>query len=136
MPPTKNLFIVDSGFREEHAELVVAESEYQAKVVCLRYACLDMDNSDDIGELNVERIIKTLDGRPIPQEKIDANDWGEVSDDRLRRDVGFACDGDDRCGSCGLAELDGSFPVCKECCNCKDCGCDCESESAGESNGN
>lgn len=39
----------------------------------------------------------------------------------LRR-YDFACDGDDLCEVCGLAEMDGHHPVCRQCGACGDCG--------------
>jgi hypothetical protein len=38
------------------------------------------------------------------------------------RQAGWHVDGDDTCGHCGLAEMDGDFPVCEECDACPDCG--------------
>jgi len=60
---------------------------------------------------------------------IDAEDWGLVSSksgDKLKREVGFACEGDARCEVCGLASFDGRFPVCDECGGCEECGHDDE----------
>lgn len=42
--------------------------------------------------------------------------------DRVLREYGWSCDGDDRCESCGLATMDGAFPICADCETCEDCG--------------
>lgn len=43
----------------------------------------------------------------------------------LRR-LGWRCEGDSSCETCGLYEMDGTAPVCGECHQCQECGCDCE----------
>lgn len=45
----------------------------------------------------------------------------EASTDDLRK-IGWGCDGDDTCASCGLAEFDGLYPCCPVCENCTKCG--------------
>src|SRR5690625_3595399 len=59
-----------------------------------------------------------------------------VTDRETLRGLGWQCEGDNRCGSCGLAEWDGKYPVCQECSQCIECGCldDCESAKQGGSN--
>jgi hypothetical protein len=49
-------------------------------------------------------------------------------DDEILRDLGFMCESDSSCDTCGLYEMDGKFPVCEECYQCPECGhCDdCE----------
>lgn len=49
---------------------------------------------------------------------------GMVTDTKLQRAMGWYCDGDAMCMSCGLHEMDGLFPVCDECHCCDDCGHD------------
>lgn len=44
------------------------------------------------------------------------------------RQMGWRCDGDSICSSCGLYEMDGTVPVCYECDQCGECGCECEVE--------
>lgn len=54
----------------------------------------------------------------------DRDDAHVIRDDNLLREMGWMCDGDERCGGCGLATMDGKFPVCDECDMCDDCGHD------------
>lgn len=48
------------------------------------------------------------------------------------RDLGWRVDGDVACDTCGLYEWDGKFPVCGECGNCTECGCEdtCQGEAS------
>lgn len=48
-----------------------------------------------------------------------------VRDDKTLRAMGWMKEGDNRCESCGLAEMEGEFPVC-ECGQCAECGCACD----------
>lgn len=49
-----------------------------------------------------------------------------VSDDATLRQMGWACEGDSSCATCGLHEFDGKWPVCPDCYQCCECGCDCD----------
>lgn len=126
----KRLFIVDDGCPEDHAELVVAENSRQAEIICGERGDLEADYPFDISEVT-SWYCST---KKIPQKEIDDLDWGIVNDSKhngkFRREVGFSCEGDDRCCTCGLAEFDGRFPVCPECNQCSECGCDDDCEEA------
>lgn len=52
-----------------------------------------------------------------------------VCDQSTLREMGWGMDGDNRCDSCGLSEFEGEYPVCEDCCQCSDCGCDCVPEN-------
>lgn len=54
-----------------------------------------------------------------------------VNDPAVLRQMGWRCEGDNLCDSCGLAEMDGDFPVCEECGQCNECGHDSECETKG-----
>lgn len=126
----KRLFIVDDGCPEESAELVIAETAEQAKAICRRYGHLDWTENFDV----IELCSYSWSVNKITQEELDKVGWGFVEDnkhnDKFRREVGFGCDGDDRCDTCGLASFDGEFPVCPECHQCVECGCDEDCEEA------
>lgn len=49
------------------------------------------------------------------------------------RAMGWRLEGDIRCSSCGMAEWDGQFPVCFDCIQCNECGCnnECEENKQG-----
>lgn len=51
-----------------------------------------------------------------------------VSDNKTLREMGWKIEGDDTCCGCGLAEMEGEFPVCEDCDYCEDCGHDDECE--------
>lgn len=55
----------------------------------------------------------------------------EVRDEVLR-EIGWHCEDDSSCDSCGLYEMDGAFPVCEDCMQCSVCGCECEDEDEDE----
>lgn len=128
----KKLFIVDDGCPEDIAELVVAETPRQAEIICRHFGDLEYDGLFDVTEV----VHWYCSNRKIPQIDIDSRDWGLVNDckanNKFRREVGFSCDGDSRCDTCGLADLDGEFPVCPECNQCEECGHeeDCEEDKA------
>lgn len=42
--------------------------------------------------------------------------------DRVLREYGWRCEGDDVCEGCGLSTWDGDFPLCADCDLCDDCG--------------
>lgn len=45
------------------------------------------------------------------------------------RQLGWACEGDDSCDTCGLYEMDSEqFRVCDECRQCRECGCICDDD--------
>jgi hypothetical protein len=126
---TKKLFLVDTGYGAEHSELVVAETAHQARVLGMHMTDLEPDSYGDENEYKAREVAcYYLSDEKIPQKKIDSFDWGTVSDGKtnegFRREVGFAVDGDNRCASCGLADMDGEFPICDECGQCEECGHD------------
>lgn len=45
-----------------------------------------------------------------------------VNDERTLRMMGWRKEGDSLCESCGLAEMGGEFPTCRECYQCNECG--------------
>jgi hypothetical protein len=49
-----------------------------------------------------------------------------VNDQAVLRQMGWSFEGDSFCESCGLAEMGAQFPICGECENCRECGCDDE----------
>lgn len=49
---------------------------------------------------------------------------------RVERLIGWRCEGDSTCSTCGLAEFDGEFPVCEDCQNCDECGHDTDCPEA------
>lgn len=49
-----------------------------------------------------------------------------MATDAELRQIGLRCEDDALCGFCGLAEMDGAFPVCKDCEACATCGCRCK----------
>jgi hypothetical protein len=66
----------------------------------------------------------------IPEKINDQFDSeGICSHDAILRQLGFRCDGDIVCDSCGLASMDESFPVCEDCGHCAECGCRCKENS-------
>lgn len=57
-----------------------------------------------------------------------------VRDQALLREMGWMMEGDERCSWCGLATMDGEYPLCQDCETCSDCGHehDCESRLGQE----
>ncbi len=47
-------------------------------------------------------------------------------DNELLRHLGFRCESDRTCDTCGLAEMDGEYPVCQDCGQCEECVCNCD----------
>jgi hypothetical protein len=39
----------------------------------------------------------------------------------VQRFAGWQCEGDSQCESCELYSWDGKFPVCEDCCLCREC---------------
>lgn len=54
--------------------------------------------------------------------KIDRKEPHVIHDTSITRLMGWWCEGDRRCASCDLAEMDGDFPVCEHCEQCPECG--------------
>jgi hypothetical protein len=45
----------------------------------------------------------------------------------VHRQLGWRCDGDDVCDTCGLYEMDSEgYRVCEGCQQCRECGCMCD----------
>lgn len=68
-------------------------------------------------------------------EKHGITEPGVVWQDAIQRAMGWSVNGDARCSDCGLAEMDGDYPVCEHCEQCPECGHadDCpEREGVGE----
>ena len=57
---------------------------------------------------------------------------GVCEDEDMLREAGFHREGDERCGTCGLAEMGGEYPVCPDCTQCTECGCSCNRENNKE----
>lgn len=55
-------------------------------------------------------------------EKHGITEPGVVLVDKIQRDMGWSMDGDALCADCGLAEMDGDYPVCEHCEQCPECG--------------
>lgn len=47
-----------------------------------------------------------------------------IHDTAITRRMGWWCEGDKHCSDCGLAAMDGDFPVCDSCGLCSECGHD------------
>jgi len=127
----KRLYKVHDGVPEEYAELIVAESEHQARVIGFHVTDLGSNHGVNMEDLDVEKVTHySGSDKQIPQEEIDKLGFGDMhisgapEEVAILRDLGWECDGDQRCTCCGLAELDGQFPVCDECDQCSECGGD------------
>lgn len=51
------------------------------------------------------------------------------------REIGWMCEGDARCDTCGLYELYDLSPVCEGCNQCAECGCDCDDDELNAGKG-
>ncbi len=78
-----------------------------------RTICLGDTEAPSIDDMTAERehSLESQDGEPFIE--------GDYS---ILRDLGFMCESDSSCDTCGLYEMDGEFPVCDECGQCPDCG--------------
>jgi len=106
--------MVHDGNPGENAALVFARTAAQARK--LGYLHNDI-GSDGWITLRAER--KPDADRLIPA---DANESYLVTDTRVLREAGWSCEGDLLCASCGLATMDGEFPLCDDCEQCAECG--------------
>ena len=70
-------------------------------------------------------MLRVIRRKDYDQHWTGATDGYLVSDDATLRAMGWACEGDNSCASCGLYEHDGKWPVCPDCYQCCECGCDC-----------
>lgn len=69
-----------------------------------------------------EYLVKRIDTKHSPESN-EPHEEGRLA---VLREAGWRCEDDTTCDNCGLATLDGEFPVCPECWMCTDCGCECE----------
>lgn len=107
-------YMVHDGDPEENAALVFANNAQEARKI--GYLHNDI-GSDGWITLRVKR--KPDADRLIPA---DTNEPCLVTDTRVLRDAGWSCEGDLLCVSCGLATMDGEFPLCYDCEQCEECG--------------
>lgn len=105
-----NAYIVHDGHPDEYAVLVFSDNESEA----IEYA-----KAEDLD-------IAFIEANPIAWVSIPnyIAIYGVCNDTAVQRKYGFWCDGDDCCGSCGLYEMDGKFPVCEDCGQCEECMCE------------
>lgn len=52
---------------------------------------------------------------------IDRQEPHVIHDTAITRRMGWWCEGDKHCAACGLAEMDGDYPVCEHCERCAEC---------------
>lgn len=107
-------YMVHDGDPGENAALVFARTAAQARK--LGYLHNDI-GSDGWITLRTER--KPDADRLIPA---DVNEPYLVTDTRVLREAGWSIEGDMLCASCGLATMDGEFPLCEYCEQCAECG--------------
>ena len=94
---------------------VWADTPEQAVALFLKYAAPDCDGPD-----NVTWEIASTTLTP-------ARDWPHVERrNEVLRAIGYATGSEPACGTCGLAAMDDDrFRVCPDCCQCRECVCDC-----------
>ena len=74
-----------------------------------------LPDADSDAEITVDRE-PLVDGfGPPPSPVVESRD-------RWLRAYGFSAEDDDICDACGLASMDGAFPVCPDCECCEECG--------------
>lgn len=136
---SKHLYKVHDGVPEEYAELIVAESVHQARVIGYHVTDLGSNNGMNMDDLLVEKITNYyMSDKQVPQEEIDKLSFGDqhiggtAEEAKMLRDLGWECDGDQTCECCGLKSLDGAFPVCNVCYQCDECGHDDDCPNAEE----
>ena len=96
----------------EFAELVIALNEEEAVDIVWkdgRY-CGEKENLEVIEMDDSTKVFLLRDKSYI------------VQDIGILREFDFQLEGDMRCECCGLAEMDGKYPVCPECVMCEECG--------------
>lgn len=116
-------------FDFEHVEVVFARNYREARKVV-------WDRGENIREeCDHEFINLRLTRKPEHDHRAKGSDPYVPCDAETLRPMGWQMEDDKQCASCGLAEWDGQFPVCPECIQCNECGCDddCgEKEQGGE----
>jgi hypothetical protein len=55
-------------------------------------------------------------------EKLDCKEPHVIHDTSVLRQMGWFCECDQSCTTCGLATMDGDFPLCEHCEQCAECG--------------
>lgn len=107
----KAFVVSDIEYAEHGAELVYAESREQARML----GCRGLE-------------ISYADSHAKRMKEFDhlAGDLGPrvENNNRVLRGIGWQCEGEDNCSSCGLSSMGmDEFAVCAECQQCKECGC-------------
>lgn len=116
MGSSMKAWIVHDGDPTEYADLVFAGSESKAIDISKQHPWSVIEWQCDEQAWKADRLPRA-DGKQSTE--------GLCQDDYLMREMGWRCDGDGICGTCGLATFDGRFPVCESCGQCNECECDC-----------
>jgi hypothetical protein len=113
MPSKLKAYMVHDGEESEKAALVFANNAQEARKIGYGY--------NDIGS---EGFLTVTANRLNSADCLCKNITNACieHDATVLRQAGFQCEGDERCARCGLAEIDGKYPVCPECCMCTECG--------------
>lgn len=109
-------YMVHDGEPNESAVLVFASSEEEARKIGYQQGYLRGDWDDVCADRHPTTDALAISG---------ATDAYAENRPEVLREAGWHLEGDSRCCSCGLATMDGQFPLC-ECENCEECRCDCE----------
>ena len=96
---------------DESSDVVFAESRGQA--ISFALARGEVCNGCEFTEIRATR---------NPAADKYANDQRQLRRTSVWREIGGCSDiNDSRCNTCGLATMDGEWPVCDDCHNCTDC---------------
>jgi hypothetical protein len=111
---------------QEYDFVAVCFANSRAEAKRIMWSRSDLSDECD-GEFTNIRIARKPEFDSLAdKEKVEAY---VVNDQSVLRQMGWRCEGDHICDSCGLSEMDGDYPVCDECGQCSECGHvdDCES---------
>lgn len=108
-------------FEYEYVEACFAESRKEAKRLLWKHT--DLPEECDHEWMNA-RVVRKKEYDALLDP--DAKSAYVVTDRAVLRQMHWGCEDDMRCEACGLAEMNGDWPVCDDCGQCPDCGHDDE----------
>lgn len=106
------------GLDHEFRSICFAQNLQQAKQLIWKYGDVHEDCDSEYIYLRVVR-------RPEHDDmfgKDGRKDAHVVTDRAIYREMGWSVECDEHCDGCGLATMDGDFPLCDECDMCAECG--------------
>jgi len=113
-------------FEYPYVEACFANNQKEAKKLMWKWGRLNDECDGEWIAANIER--KPEFEKLLDESKTEAY---MVRDPKVLRRMGWQIEGELSCDSCGLSPMDlDEYAVCEECCQCTECGCECEASDS------